>query len=34
MEKIILDKQNGLYKAGLIVNKVFYPINIVVIAIS
>ncbi|MDD7316902.1 MAG: hypothetical protein PUG55_05690 [Bacillales bacterium] len=33
MEKIILDKQNGLYKAGLIVNKVFYPINIVVIAI-
>ena len=34
MEKIILDKQSGLYKAGLIVNKVFYPINIVVIAIS
>ena len=34
MEKIILDKLNGLYKAGLIVNKVFYPINIVVIAIS
>ena len=33
MEKIVLDKENGLYKAGLIVNKVFYPINIVVIAI-